>query len=147
VINLLSILAQVDYASRVKGLQNAFRHDGAEPPQTGAILGFIATISALLLTILIASRLRQRRSRSPLARGPAKLFAHALRQLGVPLTDRLLFYFAVRRCELPQPALVLFSPEILNNTLGRWANALKFSPLRRYVLERMDDLAARAFIS
>jgi len=146
-IHLLSILAQIDYSSRLKGLQNAIRHEGNDPPQTGAIIGFLATIVALLITLLIVYRLQRRRSLSPLARRPYRLFTHVLRQLGLPLPDRLLFSFAAKRCNLRQPTLVLFSPELLNAHLGRWANTRRLRPVRHYVRRRVDALAASAFDS
>ncbi len=137
--------AQVDYATRVQGLQGAFRRSGAEPTDFRNLYFFLAIVAVLLVLLVIARNVQQRGGSEPSPRKPYALFSHMLRKLGVGLTDRVLLRYAARKCHLRQPTVMLLHPDLLWNSVGRWADSLTFAPFRDYARQRLAAVAARAF--
>jgi len=137
--------AQVDYATRIQGLQGAFRRSGNEPTDFRNLYFFLAIVAVLLVLLVIARNVQQRSGGEPNLRKPYALFAHLLRKLGVGPADRLLLRYAARKCRLRQPTVMLLHPDLLWNSVGRWADSLSFAPFRDYARQRLAAVAARAF--
>ncbi len=144
-IQLLPILAQVDYATRVRGLRGAFQPNRAEPPELGNILIFLGLLVTAAIAYLIGRRIWRRKTGKLPSQRPAKLFSGALKKLGARLPDRILLRMAARNSHLPHPTLMLFSPELLERYAGRWADSIAVKPLREYTRKRFNALAERAF--
>ena len=143
--DLYAMLAQVDYTMRMRGLKNAFQPNENEPPDLMSFLGFVAVVISIITTFVLARALWRRKSGVGGASRPFRLFTHALKKLGVRLPDRILLRVAARRCGLPHPVLILFSPELLERYAGEWADAISLKPLQTHARRRVDALAEVAF--
>ena len=143
--HLVAILAQVDYSMRLKGLSRGFQPTKGEPPEVNKILVFLATVLAMVAAVVIVRAIWRRKTNKRSAQKPTKLFSHVLKHLGVRLPDRILLRIAARNYALEQPALMLFSPELLERYAGRWADAIVVKPLRVHARKRVDALARKVF--
>jgi len=144
-LHLSTILAQVDYAMRLKGMSSAFQSGQGEPDSTFAIFGFLPILFTLLLALLIARSIQRRRTAKRSSQQSAKLFTYALRQLDTRRSDRILLRMAARDSGLRQPVLMFFSPELLERYAGLWADSIAVKPLRQYARRRVDLIAETAF--
>jgi hypothetical protein len=68
-----------------------------------------------------------------------------LKELGVGWLDRTLLRLAARRSELPQPTVMLFTPELWQKYAGGWAKSIGIPPIRSYVLNRVRAVTQKAF--
>lgn len=144
-IPLSAILAQTRLTQRLKSLEDAFKQANTAPPDWGTIAVLITVLAAVIFALVLTRRIRQRQSGELFAKRPYKLFAYALRELGVRYSDRVLARMAARSCGLRQPTVMLFSPDLMESTIGHWANSLALGPLRRHARERFNVIAAKAF--
>ncbi len=144
-IQPLSIFAQVDYSTRVRGLRNAFQPNRTQPPELENILIFLGALVAATCAILIVKHIWRRKTGKLPSQRPAKLFSCALKKLGASLTDRILLRLAARNSGLQHPTLILFSPELFERYAGMWADSIAVKPLRDYTRERFNLLAETAF--
>ncbi len=143
--SLLSVIGQVDYAERVRGMRNAFRPIEAETPDFQEILNFCMIGLAMLAVVLIARGIWQRRSGGNAARNPMRLFTYSLKQLSIGYSDRFLLKAASRSKSLKQPTLMLFSPALLERYAGHWADSIPVRPVREHVRNRLAVIAEKAF--
>ncbi len=141
----VAILAQVDYSMRLKGLSRGFQATKGEPPEINKILVFFAMVLAMVAAVVIVRAIWRRKTNKRNAQKPTRLFSHVLKHLGVRLRDRILLRIAARNCDLEQPTVMLFSPELLEQYAGRWADAIVVKPLREHARKRVDALARRVF--
>ncbi|MBN2561782.1 MAG: hypothetical protein JXQ75_12710 [Phycisphaerae bacterium] len=138
-------MAQVDYAVRLKGLKSAFQPSESEPTEVGELLKFAGAIVTMAIAVLIVRAIWRRRADKRGSGKPYKLFAYALKQLGIRLPDRILLRIAAKSCGIRQPTVMLFSPGLLEQTAGRWADSIAITPIRKRARKRVDFLAGKAF--
>ena len=144
-MGLLNILAQADYAKRLRGLSGAFQATEGEPSEIRQLFGFFVMVVGVIVAMFVARAIWKHRDVKNSGRKPARLFAYALKQMGVRLPDRLLMRYAARNCDLPHPAMMLMSPQILERSAGRWADSITVRPLREHARRRIAVLANKAF--
>ena len=144
-IPLPAILAQAQYAKKGEEFARAFKQAHAQSPNWGIICALAAAFLAVVLALLITRRIRRKQSGELFAQNPYRLFSYVLKELGVEFSDRLLGRWAARKCGLRQPAVMLFNPDLMERTVGHWADSLSIGPLRRHARDRLNALAAKAF--
>lgn len=144
-ILLTTILAQGRLSRRLQGLESAFKPSETETTDWGTPLLLVAAIIGIVLVMLVSQRIRRRQAGELFANQPYRLFSHVLKELGVGFGDRLLMRRAARKCGLRQPAVMLFNPDLMERTIGRWADTISVSPLRTHVRQRLEAVIALAF--
>ena len=144
-ITLPAILAQTQYAKKGAEFGSAFKRAHAQGPDWRIIFALTAVFLAVVLALLITRRIRRKQSGELFAQKPYRLFSYVLKELGVGFSDRLLVRWAARKCSLRQPAVMLFNPDLMERTVGHWADSLRIGLLRRHARDRLNALAAKAF--
>lgn len=146
-----SVLAQGDSMDPWEGVQKAFRNalprEHGEPSVWAAAAVFVSGLLALVIILYVIARVVQRGRVEESARTPMRFFSFALKQLDVGVLDRLLLRRLARASGLPQPTVMLFSPDLWEEHAGQWADKLVFPPLRAYARDRVHAVAAKAFPS
>ncbi len=141
----VDILAQADYAKRLRGLSGAFKATEGEPSEIRQVLGFFIMVAAVIVAMFVVRAIWKHKTDKGVGRKPSKLFAYALKQLGLRLSDRLLLRYAARNCDLQHPAIMLMSPQLLERSAGRWADSITVKPIREHARRRIAVLAEKAF--
>lgn len=144
-----SLLGQADQAAPWEGVKNAFRNalprERGEPSVWTTAGTFVAVLLAVIFTLYLIARLLQRGTVDDSKRTPMRFFAFSLKQIGVGWLDRLLLRMAARHSGLPQPAVMLFTPELWRKHAGEWAEKLALPPLRLFARDRFRAVAEKAF--
>jgi hypothetical protein len=131
--------------SLFENVQSAMHPSQVGPPVVLLVLGFVAGIIALLLVLAIIKSRRQAQDVTSRSCRPMRLFNRALKGMGVSLPDRILMRVIARKSRVAQPAILLFSPALLQRHAGGWIDSLSFPPLRERVRSRVRAVAAKAF--
>jgi hypothetical protein len=143
------ILAQ---GSAPKGLQELFenlktamRPSGVGSPTVILILTLVGGIVALLLIITLIKSRKQAQHDTAGASRPMRLFNRALKKMGIGVVDRVLLRMIARKARVAQPAVMLFSPALLQRYASRWVESLRFSMVRDRIRARLRVVAVKAF--
>lgn len=143
------ILAQRPHSSQLQGffdgLHTALRPDTVGPPAIMLVLGFVAGVVVLLLVMAMIKSRRDAGAQDSQHGHPMKLFCQALRSLGVSWSDRLLMRMIVRKARLQHPAMLLFSPPLLERHAARWTDSLSIAAFRNHARGRLKIVAEKVF--
>ncbi|HVP09890.1 MAG TPA: hypothetical protein VMV94_01740 [Phycisphaerae bacterium] len=131
--------------SLFENLQSAMHPNQVGPPAVMLVLGFVAGIIALLLVLAIIKSRRQTQDSVSRTSRPMRLFSKALKNMGISFPDRVLMRIVARRARVAQPAIMLFSPDLLERYSAVWIDSLGFRPLRARIRARLKAVAAKAF--
>jgi hypothetical protein len=135
--------------SRLEALQKAFRNtlerEGDAPSPLATALVVVLTLLSICLVLYFIAQRSRPAGAEVRRRPPLRFFTHLLRQLGLSWSDRQLLRRAAIHGGLPQPAILLLSPELLERHAGRWADSLPFKSMRRRARRRLAAIEARAF--
>lgn len=148
-IHVISLtLGQGEPLSPWEGVRGAFQHtlprtEGQASALSSALV-FIAILLSILLLFLLAARIFRRGRSDQVKRPPHRFFAYIMARMGVGWTDRFWLLRAARHSELPQPAVMLLTPELFERHTRAYADALHMA-FRGYVARRFTAVSAIAF--
>ncbi len=144
-----ALLGQDASQERWEGVQNAFRNslDRGQGEYSALVTAgyFIAGLFAVSLIAYLLVRRTQRSEGERTARPPLRFFGTLLAQLGVSWPDRFLLRLVARNAGLPNPSVMLLSPDILERHAGEWVDGLGVPFVRSYLRNRLDQLRLKAF--
>ncbi len=147
-IGFAGLLGQTDSMAPWEGMQKAFRHtlpraDGELSPfQMG--FRFVVGLLAVVLVFYFVARYSQR-DRVGVRQAPGRFFSSVLSEIGIGWLDRLLLRRIARHSALQQPAVILFSTDLLRKYSEEWIASLAIQPIRGFVRSRIAAIEVVAF--
>ncbi len=144
-IDRIQLLAQTPYKNRLQGLRGAFNNRKSDPMDTTMILGFLAVVAVVVITVVAVKHIRMRRSGQLAPRHPLNLFSQAMRKMGVGWTDRILMRWLARSVHMQQPTLMFFSPALYERYARRSAEGIAVKSLRSHACRRVAEIGELAF--
>jgi hypothetical protein len=104
--------------------------------------GLVTWISFALIRYLRIKRLEK----MPAITGnPNTLLDQVCSIVGLGVSDRHLLKKVAFLMKLPQPASILLSPELLHQAAKTWKNTHRFSPTKKWGINRLDHIAHQVF--
>lgn len=140
------ILAQVPSVEGFSVVQKGFAPGKADVEGLREFFVFMGTILACVLLLVFIIHRRLYRAQRKAVAHPTKLFESAMRDLGFHPIDRLLLHLVARSAKLPQPAMILLTPALLEEYAGKWADRLSIRSLRSFARRRVDGVVKLAFV-
>ena len=142
---LTLLIGQSEPPAPWEGVRGAFQHtlpraDGQASALRSALI-FITILLAILMVFCIAVSIYQRGRAEQTRRPPHRFFAHALARLGVGWFDRRWLLHVAKHCELPQPTVMLLTPELFEQHIGQFARST--NPAYRAYIRRRAAAVAR----
>ena len=116
-----------------------------DPSSVWPALPWLGAVAAMLLALLWIAHIRWDHPRRATRPHPHRLFRRLLRELGLPLSDRLLLRRIARHAQLDNPALLLLSPQLMARYTHRWAHLIVSDGLKRTGVSRADAICRHLF--
>ena len=148
-MNVLAILAQVERPpTRLEALQRHMAAREHDPTIWWGLAGLVA--GGLLLWFALHYFLRlQHYLRNRHHRAAARLFRDVMRDLSLPMADRVVLQRVARGLDLAHPTAILVSPTTLRHAADRWSQIATGGPAhgrtRRQDAARLDQICQRIF--
>lgn len=115
-----------------------FREGRGSSGDIGRQIGYVLAAFLVFLVLLYWLSVAQRRRSHPIARQPQKLFRALLRDLGLPLGDRILLKWVARTSGFKQPAAMILSPELLERASRSWNSRMILGSVRSAAWGRLS---------
>ena len=148
-MNLLVIVAQLERpATRLEALQRHMAGRAQDPTIWWGLAGLVAGGLLLWLSLHYVLRL-QHYLRNRHHRNAARLFREVMRDLRLPVADRVVLQRVARGLDLAHPTAILISPTTLRHTAEQWSQIATGGPVhgrtRRGDAARLDQICQRIF--
>ncbi len=148
-MNVLVIVAQIERpATRLEALQRHMAGRAHDPTIWWGMAGLLAAALLLWFSLHYSLRLQQY-LRNRHHRNAAHLFREVMRDLGLPVADRVVLQRVARGLDLAHPTAILISPTTLRHAAERWSQIATGGPAhgrtRRGDAARLDQICQRIF--